>query len=239
MKYLNLVIAFLSMTTLHAQYSDKDAEVLFNYDIDFTVALDTTIDINRDHVYADYLADQNDDYIQWVYQLNERRNESIKNESAKTDLIDDRGGENSLVFTLVDDNGVRYDTLSNLVSIDISKKPEKIGFFRKLWNKIRMPNVDRILEEQNIQGSLPEGCMSWVSANKNRLKCGVEIIQPSSEVRMELINSSGVVVHIFADGTLYRGWNNYEWDREDHKKGIYTLSITVDGVCMTQDVRIK
>lgn len=239
MKYFNLIIALLCITNLAAQYSESENTIMFNYDIDYEVQFDTSLAVNSDHVYSEYLSTQDDEYVQWVYQLNEQRNKSIRSQEGKSSIVSDKEEKNSLIFTLVKNGEVRYDTVSNLVEINLGKKPNKIGFFRKLWNKIRMPNVGNILDEQNLVGSLPKGCMSWVNANDRRLKCGVEIIQPSSDVTMVLFNDKGSVVHTFADETLYRGWNNYRWNRGDHKKGIYTLKITVDGESLSQDVKIK
>ncbi len=72
-----------------------------------------------------------------------------------------------------------------------------------------MPSVSNILDEQNIKGTLPDGCMTWVNANKKRLKCGLEIVQPAAEVTMVLLNAKGEVVHTFADETLYLNLAGY------------------------------
>lgn len=238
MKYLNLIIAFLFIHSLSAQYSDIDNTVVFNYDIDYDVTLDTSIAINKNHVLSDYIVAQDEDYIEWLYRLNDKKNESSNKEMLKSNIISDKGQGNSLIFTLTRDGEIMYDTIANLVEINIESKPKKIGFFRKIWNKITMPNVRKILDDQNIQGSLPEGCMSWVSVSRSRLKCGIEIVKPSSEVVMVLKNKEDEVVHTFVDGILHRGWNNYKWNRGNNKKGSYLLSITVDGECMTQNVKI-
>lgn len=239
MKLLTFIFSLALLTNLSAQYSESESSIMFNYDIDYEVQFDTSIMINSDHVYSQYLSEQDDEYIQWVYQLNEQRNKSIKKEGDKTSILSNKAEKNSLIFTLIKDGEIRFDTLSNLVEINLDSKPKKIGFFAKLWNKIRMPSISKVLDDQNIQGSLPEGCMTWVNPNSRRLKCGLEIVQPSSEVTMVLINDEGEIVHTFADAILFRGWNNYRWNRENHRKGKYTLSVTVDGVCMTQDVKIK
>lgn len=239
MKYLNLIIAFLFIHSLSAQYSDNDNTVVFNYDIEYDVALDTAIAVNKNHELSDYILAQEEDYIEWLYRLNEKKNRSARKEVLKANIINDKGQGNSLIFTLTKNGEMRYDTIANMVEINVESKPKKIGFFRKLWNKISMPNVRKILDNQNIQGSLPEGCMSWVSVSRGRLKCGVEIVQPSSEVTMVLKNNNDEVVYTFADGILHRGWNNYKWNRENHKKGTYLLSITVDGQSMTQNVKIE
>ncbi len=236
MKYLNLAIAFLMLNSLSAQYSESENTVVFHYDIDYKVELDTTISLNRDHVLSDYIVDQGEDYVEWVYRLNEQRNKSSKKGTFKTNLVNDKGVQNSLVFSLTKNGEMRYDTLSNMVDINMHSKPKKMGFFRKLWNRITMPNVRNLLDKQDIKGSLPEGCMSWVSVSGSRLKCGVEIIKASSEVTMVLKSKNDEIIHSFAQGTLHRGWNNYKWNRGDHKKGTYILSITVDGQTMTQNI---
>lgn len=233
MKYLILILVLLSFNSLQAQYSEIDNTVVFNYDIDYSVELDTTISINRDHKLSNYIADQGKDYVEWVYRLNEQRNKST---AFDANLINDNGDQNTLVFTLTENGETTFDTLVNKVNININSKPKKIGFFRRLWHKIRMPNIRSLINKIDIEGSLPEGCMSWTNVSGSRLKCGVEIVKPSSTVSIFLKDRNKQVVYTFVEGTLHRGWNNYEWNRGDYDKGLYFLEITVDGQTMTQGV---
>lgn len=221
------LMAFL-FTSL-ALYSQTDQS------LDYKVSLDFEIKENRNHTHSNYFKQQGETYPQWLYTLNKTNEiEFWKNNGPKR-LVTNSGSNNSLIFTKTyEDGNVVLDTVRNsLHTGDIEVQRDFLGI-RKFFAGFR---AKRSLRKLNLEGNLPEGCMSFVSTNRRGLKCGVQIAKNDSKVKIEL-RKKDKAIEVLVDGNLKKGWNNFEWKRGQYKKGDYTLIFTVDDHTMSQNVEI-
>lgn len=197
----------------------------------YSVQLDADIKVNANHKYIDFFSLQNEDYIQGLYktnQINMKEHTELMNPAK---LVKHSGGNNSLIFT-VHRNGVTYlDTLRNsLHPHEIESGSDFLGI-RKWFAKLVAKNH---ISVESIEGSLPKGGMTWISAKRQKVEFGILVPEVSADVTIILQDENNEVIAIIIDDVLRKGWNNYKWERGTFPKGKYKITFTMNGQTMSQ-----
>lgn len=242
MKQITIITSFLLITTfVNAQATAQKQN--------YQVSLDTQIAINNAHPYIDLFSSKDDLYIAWLYATNKKNMKNTPKYANPAVIVDDSDGNNSLIFTLANENGIRYDTLRNSVhEVYESRSQSLLNKLRGLskifgkdggWSMIGKKKYsyrnNDMLDFQDLQGSLPEGSMMYLEDKNWGLKFGVKISEFQSQVKITITNEAGSQVSTVVDKELRRGWNNFKWKRKQLPHGMYNISVTIDGHTMTQN----
>lgn len=225
MKKITIIASFLLITTfVNAQASAKKQN--------YQVSLDAQNSINKAHPYIDLYSYKDDLYIAWLYATNKKNMKNTPKYANPAVIVDDSEGNNSLIFTLENENGVKYDTLRNSIHDFRPGEKDSWSFVQEL--KERFFGQDDF-GTQNLKGSLPEGSMMWLEDKNWGLKFGVKVAALKSHVKITITNEAGNQVSTVVDKELRRGWNNFKWKRKKLPHGVYNISVTVDDHTMTQN----
>lgn len=201
---------------------------------DFQVSLDPCLDTNENHPYMSFFNLQDNDYILGLYALNKANSINTPEYYNPAIVIKNQEGNNSLIFTLFEGGVSRYDTVRNtLHPAELSTDKEWDWFgLRSMWVKYYSK---RQLNNQNLQGSLPRGVMSYISSSNRKLEFGIQVVSATSEVKIEITTLTGELVLQIVDDKLAQGWQ--EWSPTNLSRGMYTLVMTVDGQTMSQNFK--
>jgi len=224
MKYslLTIIIYIMSLSTVIGQSNTKG----------YAISLDPNLPTNQNHPYIDYFVEQDEEYIVWLYVTNVINAKNTPEYSNPAIIIDDKEGNNSLVFTLKGKDGIRYDTLRNSIHDFRDWKIEQKSFVSRILDRFRSCGNNF---EQDLQGHLPEGSMIWKEDKNWGLKFGVLVPENDDMVEILIKDLQGRTVTKIIDRELRKGWNNFKWKRGHHPRGIYNLSISINGQTMTQN----
>ena len=226
MKYFIFIYVFFTVPFLKAQ--DGQDEFTFN------ISLDAESAINKAHPYYDFFSDQDEAYIIWLYATNKNNQSRELIAHGEQKVIKDEDGNNSLVFAIEKNGELYYDTLRN--SVHDLRRPSKIKrFFQSLLPKI---NVGCSGFQQDLTGNLPKGSMMWLEDKNWGLKFGVMVPGVTADVKVDIRDKDGNHIVTIVDHELKRGWNNFKWRRNKNPRGIYNISVTMDGKTMTQNFQI-
>ena len=244
MKKLTIIASFLVITTFVNAQAPAEKQ-------NYKVSLDAQNEVNKAHPYIDHYSSEDDMYIAWLYSINKKNMKNMPQFANPAVIVSDSEGNNSLIFTLENENGIKYDTVRNSVHVihenkgqsimdklrQLSKIFENIG--DEGWslidkNKYRYYNREE-RNLQDLQGSLPKGSMMYLEDKNWGLKFGVLVPEQKAQVKVTIYNKGGEQVDTIVDKELRRGWNNFKWKRKKLPHGIYNISVTVDGHTMTQN----
>ncbi len=242
MKKITIITSFLCITTfVNAQATVQKQN--------YQVSLDAQMAVNKAHPYIDLFSSKDDLYIAWLYATNKKNMKNTPKYANPAVIVDDSEGNNSLIFTLENENGISYDTLRNSVhEVYESRSQSLLNKIRGLtkifgnddgWsmigkNKYSYRDSD-MRDLQDLQGSLPEGSMMYLEDKNWGLKFGIKVAELKSQVKVTITNEAGNQVSTIVEKELRRGWNNFKWKRKNLPHGVYNISVTVDGHTMTQN----
>ena len=203
----------------------------------YEITLDPTLSINKNHPYIEHLATQDEEYITWLYVTNKINMKNTPEYADPAVIIDDSDGNNSLIFTLTNDEDIRYDTLRNSIHDHRDFKITKRSFLKRWFGRswfgrswFGKKNFDR-----NLTGNLPEQSMMWFEDKNWGLEFGVLIPENQSHVTILISDENGEKVTTIIGKKLRKGWNNFKWKRGHHPHGIYNISVSIDDQTMTQN----
>ena len=227
MKYLiaSVILSLVFVAELTGQFNKEHYEL----------SLDPTLPINQNHPYIEYFSQQDDEYIAWLYVTNVVNMENTAKHKKSAAVIDTQNGNNSLVFTLTGKDEIRYDTLRNSIHDFRESGHEKRSFVEKfLGNFISNDDIDFL---QNLDGDLPKGAMIWREDKNWGLKFGVLVPDHDCMVEILIRDTQGRTLTTIVDKPLRKGWNNFKWKRGHHPRGVYNLSISINGETITQNFK--
>lgn len=201
----------------------------------FSVSIDWTNEVNRNHMGYDVFHKWSPKKIKELYVQNLKLQEADERmgNTIIEGLITDQDEYNSLIYTVIDNNVTRLDTLKNRVN------PE--SYFLKIKSTVGSHKAKRLLKKYSSEGSLPEGIISSVGVNGRReVDISIDIKEKASEVQIEILNKNKEVVTTLVNEKLDIGNYEYEWNKGDEKvKGIYYIKFSVDDHTRLQRLKIK
>ncbi len=251
--FICLTLILSTTTASEAQIYVDGIETHINTD-GRKVTLDSSIKENVDNPFFYYFKEQDNAYINWLYARNLTHEKWAPHSKGDMDNGPLAEQNHTLVFTIKEGKKTRLDTLKNSIN-PLNHKVTKIASgdynsndydneeswdflgLRKQFAKWKVGSISNMLDERNLDGSLPKGVMSYIEMNRKRLKCGVNITNLKSEVLIQIADKKGNVISTLVDDELSRGWKEYVWKRGKNKRGKYILMITVDGQKMTQNFK--
>lgn len=226
----NLIYCLLSFMTAFNSFGQS-----LEKELGYRIALDPTIKENACHEYIEDFLKKDQKYLWWLYTTNRLSEKELQGASSNSKIYNNSGGNNSLVFTIVEEDRIRYDTLRNSVHPNESSKDDGFKIARSVFAKWR---AKRMLRKLDLQGDLPKGAMSSVSAKKWGLRVGVLVPESQAQVTIEVFNKRGEHVATVVDADLKKGWNNFEWKRNDLKRGKYKVKITMNEDSISQNFKM-
>ena len=249
-------------TTVFAQSNHWFQKLINDYDPEnkIEVSVERAVGQNENHPYMDLISQKDKQFVKWLYFINIHNAENpnsgenivvvhkSESEGNSSNSLSDqpkvsraKNGKDPIVFTIIEEGEMRYDTVNNIVTIeedyDMSASDGwDIFGIRKAIAKKRTKGL---LEDINVQGDLPKGSMSFIEMSRSRMKCGVNVSTSSAYVKIDVSDLEGNLIATLVDAELSQGWNNYKWTRGNHPKGRYQLSISVDDQTQTQHFKVK
>lgn len=217
----NLFSLLISFTIINLSFAQENTSL-----DSVQVSIDWEDDTNKNHKYKNIYSQKDEDYIKWIYTISRNVNGYTADKSNEKKYYHDGRGNNPIVFTVEENNEIRFETYRNAV------KPSR----NKTSNfSINIPDY----KMPRIEGSLPKGVMTYFSDSSKGIEMGIEIDNKSRKVKIEILDMAKNLVHIIEDNTLESGWNHYKWDISDVTPDDYILKYTVDGSEMTQIIDIE
>jgi len=268
-RFFTLIALLILNISLSAQSNHWFQKLIDEYDPEnkMEVSVERAVGNNDAHPYMDLIAQKDDQFIKWLYFINIHNAEEPGSKNDKKIFVETLLGETNfetlsdwslnirdkkahkapIVFTIIEEGQMRYATINNIVVIEEKDNANEnndgysdggwdIFGIRKGIAKLR---VKGMLKNQNIQGDLPKGSMSFIDISRNRMKCGVNVPTSSAYVKIDINDLDGNLIATLVDDELRKGWNNYKWVRGDYPKGKYQLSISVDDQTQTQNFKLK
>lgn len=228
LRTITLVILMLSYFSMTSQSNKWFADFIRKNDPnnEIEVAVIKNTGNNSEHPLIDFIVSKDEEFIKWMYFVN-KKHHNTNNMNSNEDF-------SPITYTVTREGVTSIETIDNCVVLETEQEWDFLGI-RKAIGKIRSLDA---LEKQNLRGDLPEGAMTWISANKKRLKCGVNVPSTNAHVTIQIKSPKGEVIATLVDDELSKGWSNYKWNRVMRKKSTYELHVTVDGQTMIQDFRI-
>lgn len=203
-------------------------------DTNYSVVLNENIKVNANHKYINFFSLQDEEYIKALYQTNLMNMKDHPELMNPAKLVKRSEGNNSLIFTVYK-NGVTYmDTLRNSLHPNYEVQFDNGGGFLGIKKWFAKMIAKRHISVASIEGRLPKGGMTWLSAKRTKVEFGIFVPDVKAVVTILLQDKNDNTISIIVDEVLAKGWNNYEWTRGEFPKGKYKISYTMNGKSMTQ-----